>query len=665
MRALLLLVSLVSLFGFYACSNDASQTGSQTEEEVAPQPSETNPQERPVPDVIGLIKPFQLTGVETELILEDVFTDPAKLASVETEQGLSAQISDEKTTLAIRITGDIGRYSNLRFVLQDGSSYDQLLIAPSKRPVTLRLRDADYREVAVKGEMNAWNTNLGQMELQNGVWEVDFELQPGDYQYIFVVDGKEMLDPKNPRRAANGLGGENSLLSLKQADPSRLPKLRVVDAVPGRVQISMENPGAVLAYWQNQQINAEPDEAGFSLNIPEEALDYDRSYIRVYSQNEAGTGNDLLLPLEQRQLVRSADRLSRQDAEAQIMYFVLVDRFYNGDPSNDQPVADERLHPLANYKGGDLEGVRQMIESGYFESLSVNSIWLSPITQNPEGAFQEYPEPHRYYSGYHGYWPVSSSKVDHRFGDAENMEELVASAHGSGINVLLDYVCNHVHEQHPIYQNHPEWATTLELDNGEMNIRIWEEQRLTTWFDTFLPSLDLSNPEVIDLQVDSTMYWIERFGLDGFRHDATKHIDLAFWRELTRRLKTEVMGPLGRPIYQIGETYGSRELIASYIGTGLLDAQFDFNLYFTAREVFARPETSFESLASGLRETFNYYGHHNSMGYISGNHDMPRFISLAGGWTSFDEDPRRGRICPGSRGRGPGRFFTPGYDACL
>jgi cyclomaltodextrinase len=173
-----------------------------------------------------------------------------------------------------------------------------------------------------------------------------------------------------------------------------------------------------------------------------------------------------------------------------------------------------------------------------------------------------------------------------------------------------------------------------------MNIRIWEEERLTTWFDTFLPSLDLSKEEVIEAQVDSTMFWIEQYNLDGFRHDATKHIPIEFWRELTRRLKMEVMGPSGQSIYQIGETYGSRELIASYIGTGLLDSQFDFNMYFTAREIFARPETSFETLEGALRETFNYFGHHNTMGYISGNHDIPRFISLAGGDLKFGEDDR-------------------------
>ena len=94
--------------------------------------------------------------------------------------------------------------------------------------------------------------------------------------------------------------------------------------------------------------------------------------------------------------------------------------------------------------------------------------------------------------------------------------------------------------------------------------------------------MDLENPEVVDLQVDSTMYWIQKFDLDGFRHDATKHIPLDFLRKLTRRLKEDRVSK-GKKVYQIGETYGSRDLVNSYIGSGLLDAQFDFNLYYQSK----------------------------------------------------------------------------------
>jgi 1,4-alpha-glucan branching enzyme len=100
-----------------------------------------------------------------------------------------------------------------------------------------------------------------------------------------------------------------------------------------------------------------------------------------------------------------------------------------------------------------------------------------------------------------------------------------------------------------------------------MNTEKWDEHRLTTWFDTFLPTLDLEKQEVTDFMVDSAIYWITEYNFDGFRHDATKHIPNNFWRTLNKKVK-QVSQEKGKYIYQIGETYGSHELINSYIGSG-------------------------------------------------------------------------------------------------
>jgi cyclomaltodextrinase len=264
-------------------------------------------------------------------------------------------------------------------------------------------------------------------------------------------------------------------------------------------------------------------------------------------------------------------------------------------------------------------------------------VWLSPITQNPEGAYGLWPEPLTKFSGYHGYWPISNTKIDYRFGDEALFKELIEEAHKQDMNVLLDYVANHVHEEHPLYKEHPEWATELYLPDGTLNTERWDDHRLTTWFDTFMPTLDFSKPEVVETMTDSAAYWVTNYDLDGFRHDATKHIQLDFWRTLTRKVKERT----DRPIYQIGETYGSYELINSYINTGMLDAQFDFNLYDAEVSTFAKNETSFERLANTLQQGLNYYGSHHLMGNISGNQDKARFISYASGDVSFEEDAKK------------------------
>jgi cyclomaltodextrinase / maltogenic alpha-amylase / neopullulanase len=396
----------------------------------------------------------------------------------------------------------------------------------------------------------------------------------------------------------------------------------------------------VFAFWQNRQLETVTGEGALVVIVPKEAKEIKRSFIRVSGYNGEGVSNDILIPLENGKIITSSTLLNRFDKEAQIMYFTLVDRFNDGNKKNNNPIKDARVLPQANWQGGDLAGITQKIRDGYFKSLNINSIWISPITKNPDSAYQEFPEPHRWYTGYHGYWPTLSSMIDPHFGVDGEMQELVKVAHENGINILLDYVCHHVHVEHPLYKAHPNWVTKLDLPNGKKNIRIWDEERLTTWFDTFIPTLDLAQPEVIEMNTDSTLYWLKKYDLDGYRQDAAKHIPLPFWRRLTQKAKTEFTVIRDKPVYQIGETYGSRELIQSYIGSGMMDSQFDFPLYFDLREVFINDQSSFQKAAEVLDETFSYFGNHNSMGYMTGNHDQARFISLAGGALKSSENDR-------------------------
>ncbi len=619
-----LILLLIAFLCFFSCKTEGDQS-----------------KHKSVIDILGRASPIQLERNEKTILLEDYFLDVTRIEEVQTLKGISASLSEDKKELKLLARSNIALLSEMIVKTKD-RTYSFLLKAPQKKTTQLVLKDNGYKKVQVKGEMNNWNPNQSSFTKSGDSWKTTFVLNPGDYQYIFVVDdGKELLDPENEMKLANGFGGFNSLLRIPKPDPSKIPYLRTKSFEGNKVVLQKRNLiKDVFVFVENQRVETEEKDDQIIFSIPPKFKSLDRSFVRVWSYNDAGMSNDLLIPLKNGLPVKEAAELNRHDKEAQIMYFTLLDRFNNGNKKNDAPVNDKRLLPVANYQGGDIAGITAKIKDGYFEKLGINALWLSPITQNPATAFQEFPEPKRFYSGYHGYWPISSSKIDHRFGTDEDLHQLVKTAHENDINILLDYVCNHVHKDHPIYKKHPEWGTILDLPDGRKNIRIWDEHRLTTWFDTFLPTLDLSNPEVVDLQTDSTLYWVKKFNLDGFRHDATKHIPEIFWRTLTRKLKQQIMLPENRSLYQIGETYGSRDLIQSYIGSGMLDSQFDFNMYFAAREVFAKKETSFEQLANAMQETFNYYGHHSTMGYISGNHDAPRFISYASGALRFDENDR-------------------------
>ena len=362
-----------------------------------------------------------------------------------------------------------------------------------------------------------------------------------------------------------------------------------------------------------------------------------RSYLRVFAEDDTYLYNDLMLPMQDGQIITDADLLNRHDQQAQVLYSLMIDRFYNGNSTNDWKMNSPEVLDIVDYQGGDLAGITAKISEGYFDKLGVNTLWISPITQNPWDAWgcYEFKNGNKYdssktytrFSGYHGYWPIYATALDKRFGTPDEFRTLLDSAHAHEINVVLDYVANHMHINSPTLQAHPDWHTDSILPDGRRNFELWDEARLTTWFDKHIPTLDLERPEVCEQMTDSALYWLANYDLDGFRHDACKHIPEGYWRMLGQKIATRWPG---RPIWMIGETYGSPELIGSYVKTGMLNAQFDFNVYFTTREALCGLKGLDEVLNNELT-SLRTYGAHHTMGNISGNHDQTRFASIAGG----------------------------------
>ena len=493
------------------------------------------------------------------------------------------------------------------------------------------------KEVFVTGQMSAWQRNvlpLGTTDGEN--WSITLKLPAGNYQYLLVVDGKDMLDPSNPDRESNGSGGFNSLLKLQGVDPAKAPIITTDRLVGNNISIiTANNPTQAIAFWQNIQIETKIEDGKIIVAIPDNSLE--RSFIRVWASNENGIANDVLIPLKNGKVVAQADSLDRKDKHRNILYSLMIDRFNNGNVANDKKLNQADVLPIVDYMGGDIKGITEKINAGFFDDLGITTIWISPITQNPYDAWGLNQNPATKFSGYHGYWPIYVTAIDERFGTKEELEELLETAHSHGLNVILDYVANHVHINSPILKEHPDWTTPAKTPDGRDNLELWDEFRLTTWFDKHIPTLDLERAAVYEPMTDSALYWIANFDFDGFRHDATKHIPETYWRTLTAKMKQRFPD---RDLYQIGETYGSPELINSYVKSGMLDAQFDFNVYDAATSAIGSSQGSMRSLASALQSSLDTYGYHNLMGYITGNHDRARFISLAGGSLSFDENAK-------------------------
>src|SRR4029077_11165907 len=156
-----------------------------------------------------------------------------------------------------------------------------------------------------------------------------------------------------------------------------------------------------------------PSKTNGEVSVPKQ----ETGFLRVIATNVHGTTTNSV-----RIAVGGKSYFHWQDA---ILYYALTDRFVDGDKSNDHPVDNPNVLPPANYHGGDLRGVRDKIDDGSFESLGVNTIWVGPLNRNPDKAYQEYPEPHRWYTGYHGYWPISPDQMDPHIGAPKDLNDLV------------------------------------------------------------------------------------------------------------------------------------------------------------------------------------------------------------------------------------------------
>jgi glycosidase len=602
-----------------------------------PVPKEPQMMKLPVPLIVN-------TADSTVIELGDYFLYPSKIDSFFVDKSLTARISRDSSKIVLKPAEGVIPWLSVMTVWSKGFSYSLLL--ERNRKIKYRFSydpgSRKYKKVQMAGQMNEWNPSGGYMFLKNGKWMLDLNLYPGKYQYKIVCDGKWMSDRNNSDSVSNNNGGYNSLLTLGNTNPAGLPVLFTRTSGGKKLILGIKNNAdTIFVLWENHILDGrfwKRDSSGIRISVPKSASSFKRSFIRAWAFNKAGRSNEVLVPLEDGKVITDASILNRADQEAMILYFIMVDRFRNGDKKNDAPIKDKAIDPKVNYMGGDLSGIIQAIDEGYFTRLGINSLWISPITQNPLQGYVEFPSPHRKFSGYHGYWPITLSTVDTRFGTAKELHHLVNDAHGKGLNIILDFVSHHAHQEYPVFKVHPDWITQLDLPGKKKNIRMFDENRLTTWFDIFLPTFDLTRPEVTEMVSDSAAFWIREYGIDGFRHDAAKHVPEIYWRTLTRKLNQQVVIPQERKVYQIGETFGSRELIKSYINPGMLDAQFEFNLYWDAKNSFAQDNTSFRDLNYSLQQSFSYFGEHNLMGNITGNQDMSRFISFASGALSFNED---------------------------
>lgn len=279
------------------------------------------------------------------------------------------------------------------------------------------------------------------------------------------------------------------------------------------------------------------------------------------------------------------------------VYFLMTDRFANGDPSNDRAVP-QPYEPgkLRGFSGGDIRGVTQRIEQGYFNSLGVDAIWTTPLIANVRGSVEE-GEWGRTYA-YHGYWPLDWTSIDPRLGTEADFAEMIRAAHSRNLRVIVDVIINHTG---PVTDaGDPRWpeswvrpseacthksfatATACELSFTLQDIRtesdvpveipafLIERWRAEGRLEREMDELDAffartGYPRTPRYYIIKWLTdWVRDYGVDGFRVDTAKHVEPEIWAVLKREAEIALAEWRARnprrmagdkPFYMVGEVF--------------------------------------------------------------------------------------------------------------
>ncbi|WUS01710.1 pullulanase-type alpha-1,6-glucosidase [Streptomyces sp. NBC_01261] len=372
---------------------------------------------------------------------------------------------------------------------------------------------------------------------------------------------------------------------------------------------------------------------------------------------------------------------ARHDDTREQFYFVMPDRFANGDTSNDQGgLTGSRLSTGYDptdkgfYQGGDLKGLAKKLD--YIKGLGTTAIWMAPIFKNQpvQGTGADAS------AGYHGYWITDFTQVDPHFGTNKDLATLISKAHAKGMKVFFDVITNHtadvVDYEGKSYdylskgafpyltkdgqpfddadyadgrKSFPAVTTasfpktpTVPADKTNAKVPSWLNDPTmyhnrgdstyvgenATYGDfSGLDDLWTERPEVVSGMEKIYEKWVRDFDVDGFRIDTVKHVDMDFWTQWATALDNYAAQHGRRNFFMFGEVYSADTSVTSpYVTQGRLDATLDFPFQDAAR-AYASQGGSARKLASVFGDDYKYTTDKaNAYEQVTflGNHDMGR-----------------------------------------
>jgi glycosidase len=284
-----------------------------------------------------------------------------------------------------------------------------------------------------------------------------------------------------------------------------------------------------------------------------------------------------------------------------VFYHIFLDRF--APTPGRKFLLPERLD---EFFGGTLRGVLSKLD--YLSELGVNALWLSPL----------YPSP-----SHHGYDATNFRAIEPRLGTRNDLKALVEEAHRRGMKIILDFVPNHTSNKHPFFEaavtnpNSPyrDYYLFTDYPNG-----------YKTFFDVpSLPQLNNEYPLARRYVIESALYWLQEFGIDGFRLDYAYGPSHDFWTDYYAAVKRANPQSL-----HFGEIVETPRLLRTY--EGILDGVLDFHWAQNARRLFAYQSMNAAAFEQFLNAHEAYFSGRNLARFsFLDNHDMNRFLWAARG----------------------------------
>ncbi|MBU1426202.1 MAG: alpha-glucosidase C-terminal domain-containing protein [Gammaproteobacteria bacterium] len=300
------------------------------------------------------------------------------------------------------------------------------------------------------------------------------------------------------------------------------------------------------------------------------------------------------------------------DWSDEVVYFVLIDRFADGDRTNDRGV--ERRNP-GGFHGGDLKGLTGQLDE--LADLGITALWINPVQkQITQSFYASAPAklgiPEFRHFGFHGYWIDDFTAMEPHFGSLDDLKKLVEEAHKRHIKVLLDVVYNHA--------GYGSSYASRRTSDGQGWLRTGEgncDVDPLTCAVGGLPDFRTELPEVRDYLLNANIGLAKQAGVDGFRLDTFKHIATDFWLEHRRRTREQ----LGKDFFLLAEYWGGTAgSLDPFFERDEIDAGFDFSF-----------KGSCEAFANGRGRAVAYGS------YLGSRHKVRKGYLLAHYLSSHDE----------------------------